>query len=146
MGWWLLPDTLWPFKIYCASSSIISQLVPFLWQTVEIGPLGHVRVVGALQNFLCYPYFVTFPFHVVSLWCSILLYVDRLLLWATSHTSVLPTSILQPAYLRLRWNCLILWVWICNLSHKNWKVLSKMQVSILERCVHYVQVRSPDNW
>ena len=29
---------------------ITSQLVLFLWQTVEIGPLGHVRVVEALQN------------------------------------------------------------------------------------------------
>ena len=25
---------------------------PHLWQTVEIGPLGHVRVVEALQNFV----------------------------------------------------------------------------------------------
>ena len=38
------------FKIYCAPPSITSQLVLFLWQTVEIGPLGHVRVVEALQN------------------------------------------------------------------------------------------------
>ena len=39
-------------KIYCASPSITSQLVLFLWQTVEIDPLGHVRVVEALQNFV----------------------------------------------------------------------------------------------
>ena len=32
------------FKIYCAPSTIISQLVLFLWQTVETDPLGHVRV------------------------------------------------------------------------------------------------------
>ena len=38
MGWSLLPDALRPFKIYCASPSITSQLVLFLWQTVEIGP------------------------------------------------------------------------------------------------------------
>ena len=25
---------------------------PILWQTVEVGPLGHVRVVEALQNFV----------------------------------------------------------------------------------------------
>ena len=48
----LLPDAQRPFKIYCASPSITSQLVLFLWQTVEIGPLGHVRVVEALQNVL----------------------------------------------------------------------------------------------
>ena len=40
------------FKIYCASPSITSQLVLFLWQTVEIAPLGHVTVVEALQNFV----------------------------------------------------------------------------------------------
>ena len=51
MGWSLLPDALRPFKTYCASSSITSQLILFLWQTVEIGPLGHVRVVEALQIF-----------------------------------------------------------------------------------------------
>ena len=34
-----------PFKIYCASPSITSQLVLFLWKTVVIGPLGHVRVI-----------------------------------------------------------------------------------------------------
>ena len=39
------------FKIYYASLTIISQLVLFLWETVEIDPLGHVRVVEALQNF-----------------------------------------------------------------------------------------------
>ena len=50
MGWSLLRDALRPFKIHCASTSITSQLVLFLWQTVEIGPLGHVRVVEALQN------------------------------------------------------------------------------------------------
>ena len=52
MGWSLLPDALRPIKIYCASPSITSQLVLFLWQTVEIDPLGHVRVVEALQNFV----------------------------------------------------------------------------------------------
>ena len=52
MRWSLLPDALRPFKIYCASPSITSQLVLFLWQTVEIGPLGHVRAVEALQNFV----------------------------------------------------------------------------------------------
>ena len=52
MRWLLLPDSLRPFKIYCASPSITSQLVQFLWQTVEIDPLGHVRVVEALQNFV----------------------------------------------------------------------------------------------
>ena len=40
------------FKIYCASPSLTSQLVLFVWQTVEIGPPGHVRVVEALQNFV----------------------------------------------------------------------------------------------
>ena len=30
-----------PFKIYCAPPTIISQLVQFLWQTVEIDPMGH---------------------------------------------------------------------------------------------------------
>ena len=50
MGWSLLPDALRPFKIYCASPSITSQLVLFLWQTVEIDQLGHVRVDEALQN------------------------------------------------------------------------------------------------
>ena len=29
-----------PFKIYCASPSIISQLVLFLWQTVETESTG----------------------------------------------------------------------------------------------------------
>ena len=52
MGWSLLPDALRPFKIYCASPYITSHLVLFLWQTVEIGPLGHVRGVEALQNFV----------------------------------------------------------------------------------------------
>ena len=33
MGWSLLPNALPPFKIYCASPSIISQLVLFMWQT-----------------------------------------------------------------------------------------------------------------
>ena len=50
MGWSLLPDALRPFKIYCASLSITSQLVLFLWQTVEIDTLGHVR--EALQIFV----------------------------------------------------------------------------------------------
>ena len=49
MGWSLLPNALRPFRIYCASPSITSQLVQFLWQ---IDPLGHVRVVEALQNFV----------------------------------------------------------------------------------------------
>ena len=48
MGWSLLR----PFEIYWAPPTVISQLVIFLWQTVEIGPLGHVRVVEALQNFV----------------------------------------------------------------------------------------------
>ena len=48
MGWSLLLNALRP----CASPPITSQLVLFLWQTVEIGPLGHVRVVEALQNFV----------------------------------------------------------------------------------------------
>jgi hypothetical protein len=52
MGWSLLPNALRPFKIYCASPPITSQLVLFLWKTVEIDPLGHVRVVEALQNFV----------------------------------------------------------------------------------------------
>ena len=52
MGWSLLPKALRPFKIYCAPPSITSQLVLFLWQTLEIGPLGHVRVVEALQDFV----------------------------------------------------------------------------------------------
>ena len=52
MGWSLLPNALRPFKIYCASPPITSQLVLFLCQTVEIGPLGHVRLVEALQNFV----------------------------------------------------------------------------------------------
>ena len=47
-----MPDALRPFKIYCASPSINSQLVLFLRLTVEIDPLGHVRVVEALQNFV----------------------------------------------------------------------------------------------
>ena len=45
-------NALRPFKIYCASPSVTSQLVLFLWQTVEIGPLKFVRVVEALQNFV----------------------------------------------------------------------------------------------
>ena len=49
MGWSLLPNALQSFKIYCAPPTIISQLVLFLWQTVEI---EHVRVVEALQNFV----------------------------------------------------------------------------------------------
>ena len=52
MVWSLLPNALRPFKIYCASPPITSQLVLFLWKTVEIGPLGLVRVVEALQNFV----------------------------------------------------------------------------------------------
>ena len=52
MGWSLLANALRPLKIYCASPSIISQLVLFPWQTVEIDPLGHVRVAEALQNFV----------------------------------------------------------------------------------------------
>ena len=51
MGWPLLSNALRPFKIYCAPPTIISQLVLFLWQTVEIDPLGHVSV-EALQNFV----------------------------------------------------------------------------------------------
>ena len=52
MGWSLLPDALRPLKIHCAPPSITSQLVLFLRQTVEIGPLEHVRVVEDLQNFV----------------------------------------------------------------------------------------------
>ena len=52
MGWSLLPYVLRPFNVHCASSSITSQLVLFLWQTVEIDPLEHVRVIEALQNFV----------------------------------------------------------------------------------------------
>ena len=52
MGWSLLPDALRPFKNYCASPSLTSQLVLFLQQTVKIDPLGHVGVVEALQNFV----------------------------------------------------------------------------------------------
>jgi hypothetical protein len=52
MGWSLLPNALQHFKIHCASPSITSQLVLFLWQSIEIDPLGHVRVVEALQNFV----------------------------------------------------------------------------------------------
>ena len=33
-------------------SIVFPHLVLFLWQTVEIDPLGHVRVVEALQNFV----------------------------------------------------------------------------------------------
>ena len=52
-------------KIYCAPRTIISQLVLFLWQTVEIDPLGHVRVVEALQNFVkkCDPV-ISSEFHI----------------------------------------------------------------------------------
>ena len=50
MGWSLLPDALRPAKIYCASPSITYQIVLFLWQTFEIDPLEHVRVVEAPQN------------------------------------------------------------------------------------------------
>ena len=52
MGWSLLPDALRPSKIYCAYPSITSQLALFLWRTVQIDPLGHVRVVEALKNFV----------------------------------------------------------------------------------------------
>ena len=52
MGWSFLPDALRFFKIYCASPSITSQLVLFLCKTVGIDPLGRVRVVEALQNFV----------------------------------------------------------------------------------------------
>ena len=52
MGWSLLSNALRPFKIYCAYPPITSQLVLFLWKTVEIGPLGHMRVVEDLQNFV----------------------------------------------------------------------------------------------
>ena len=50
MGWLLLPDALRPFKIYRASPFITFQLVLFLWRTVEVDPLGNVRVVEALKN------------------------------------------------------------------------------------------------
>ena len=58
MGWSLLPSALQPFKIYCAPPSIISQLVLFLWQTVEIDPLGHVRVVEDTRRLLS-PFCIT---------------------------------------------------------------------------------------
>jgi hypothetical protein len=50
MVWSLLPDALRPFMIYCASPSIIAQIVLFLWQTVEIDPLGHVRAQLAIYH------------------------------------------------------------------------------------------------
>ena len=50
MGCSLLPNALQPFKIYCASPPITSQQVIFLWQTIEIGPLGHMRVIEALKK------------------------------------------------------------------------------------------------
>ena len=50
MGWSLLPDALRPFKIYSASPSITTQLVLFLWQIVEIDPLGLVGVDEALHK------------------------------------------------------------------------------------------------
>ena len=46
-GWSLLLNALRPFKIYYAPPTIISQLVVCLWQTIEIDPLGHVRVTRA---------------------------------------------------------------------------------------------------
>jgi hypothetical protein len=52
MGWSLLSNALRPFKIYCAPLTIILQLVLFLWQTIEIDSLGHLRVVEALQTFV----------------------------------------------------------------------------------------------
>ena len=52
MGWSLMPNALRPFKIYFSSPSITSQIVLFHWKTVEIGPLGHVTVFKALQNFV----------------------------------------------------------------------------------------------
>ena len=52
MGWSLLPKALLPCNINCASPSITSQLALFQLQTVEIGPLEHVRFVEALQNFV----------------------------------------------------------------------------------------------
>ena len=64
MEWSLLPNALGPFKINCASPPITSQLVLFLWQTVEIGPLGHVRVVEALQNFVRKCDAVTLGIHI----------------------------------------------------------------------------------
>ena len=50
MGWSLLPNALRAF--YYASPSITSKIVLFLWRIVEIDPLGHVRVVEALQTFV----------------------------------------------------------------------------------------------
>ena len=52
MVWSFLPNALRPFKIYYTSPPNTSQLVLFLWQTVEIGPLEHVRIDKALQNFV----------------------------------------------------------------------------------------------
>jgi hypothetical protein len=45
-----MPEALGPFKIYCAFPSITSQPDLFLWQTVEIGTLGHVRVKINIQD------------------------------------------------------------------------------------------------
>ena len=63
MGWSLLPNALQPLKIYCAPLTIISQLVLFLWQTIEIDSLGHVRVVEALQK---YDPVILLEFHIQS--------------------------------------------------------------------------------
>ena len=66
IGWSLPPDALRSFNIYCASPSLTSQLVLFLWKTVEIDPLGHVRVVEALQNFVqrCDHLFIFFIYNL----------------------------------------------------------------------------------
>ena len=50
MGCSLLPNSLRNFEIYRAPPSLISQLFLCLRQTVEIDPLGYVRVVEALLN------------------------------------------------------------------------------------------------
>ena len=67
----MLSDAQRPFKICCASPSITSQLVLFLWQTVEMDPLGHVRVVETLQNVVqkCDPLIVCYN---NRLFCSVL--------------------------------------------------------------------------
>ena len=41
-----------PMHCNLLRSIVLPQLVLYLWQTVKIDPLGHVRVVEALQNFV----------------------------------------------------------------------------------------------
>ena len=59
MGWSLLPNALRPFKIYCASPSITSQLVLFLWQNFvqKCDPVTlsgiHIHIAD-VQQFHCH--------------------------------------------------------------------------------------------